>query len=70
MNASDFLGLGVPIAFIAIGIFGESFYFAKGIAIAAPSSKKAPTWLGRIFFVGGGLLGLVVRIAHMLSRSN
>jgi hypothetical protein len=67
VKSGDVLGLVISLAAIAIGLFGNEFYFAKGIAIAASSSKRAPIWLGRALFIAAGSISLIVQIVHLLS---
>jgi hypothetical protein len=60
------IDIGVLIAGIGaiiIGCYGKTFYYAKSRhASGGASDKKAPTWLGRLMFIGIGFLFLIFEL--------
>jgi hypothetical protein len=69
MKVSDVVILIMSVGAILIGCFGETFNYATGLIWSA-SGKRAPTWLGRVMFIGVGVLILVPELIHLFSGRN
>lgn len=68
MRISDCAVLIISIAFIVIGCVTKNFDYATGIVYASTPGKPAPTWVGRLAFIGVGVLLLVPELIHLLSK--
>jgi len=68
MRFSDFAVLIISVSFIVIGCLSKNFFYATGITYASTPSKRAPIWIGRVAFIGIGLLMLVPELMHLSAR--
>jgi hypothetical protein len=58
VNVIDFkpvISVIVGAAAILFGAFGNKFYYSKSF-YGALGNKPAPTWFGRLMFIGGGIV--------------
>jgi hypothetical protein len=69
MKVTDVVILIMSVGAILIGCFGKTFNYATGRTWSA-SGKPAPTWLGRLMFIGVGVLFLVPELVHLFSDGN
>jgi hypothetical protein len=67
MRLSDWIVLVVAIGAIVIGCFSKNFDYATGIVYTSSPTKRAPTWAGRLIFIGIGILLLIPELVHLLS---
>ena len=53
----------IGIAGILIGCMTKTFYYIKGRF--GSSDEPAPTWFGRLIFIGVGVLFVVMGLRHL-----
>jgi hypothetical protein len=70
MELKDFVVLVFATGAIVIGCFGKNFFYAKSVVTWSVSDKKAPLWLGRLFFIGIGVLLLIPELIHLFSENS
>jgi hypothetical protein len=58
-------GLGIML----VGVLNKTFYAGRDILAASTSSKRIPTWLGRLLFLVGGGVFLVTGIYYFISKA-
>jgi hypothetical protein len=68
MELNDVAILVLSVGAIVIGCVGKKFYEGTSTSYTATSSKPAPTWLGRLMFIGVGLIILIPEIIHLISN--
>jgi hypothetical protein len=64
MPVSSGVLIFVGVCAIIAGSIGNNFYYSKGLFAA--SDKRAPSWFGRMVFIGVGTLMILVGVIHLV----
>lgn len=70
MTLFDAVMLIVGVAALLIGCIGKTFYFARSLNFVSLSSKRAPTWQGRLMFICVGLAILAIEVKRLVFGNN
>ena len=68
MTLGDGVTWTLSVGAIAIGCFAKNFGYATGVVYTDTDSKRAPTWMGRLAFIGVGVLLLVPELVRLFSH--
>jgi hypothetical protein len=64
MTLTDLMVLTIGIGSVVFGCVADTFYYTRGLH--GKLGEQAPTWLGRLLFIGTGCLAVALEVRHLL----